>query len=109
MAPPTSAREIFSRNGPSVGPSPVIKAIRAVYLEKLFEGEERDDATIHKSNVFIDSKSVYGTDMRAATANPNIHLQRELLHRIFLSVATSEISSTETSDIMSASTSVSAS
>jgi len=41
----TSAREIFSRNGLSSNATPVMQAIRSIYLQKLLEAELQDQAT----------------------------------------------------------------
>ena len=51
----TSAREIFSRNGPSSNATPVIQAIRSIYLEKLSEVEARDESTKEAMDELKDS------------------------------------------------------
>ena len=51
----TSVREIFSRNGPSSNATPVIQAIRSIYLEKLLEVEARDESTQQAMDELKDS------------------------------------------------------
>ena len=51
----TSAREIFSRNGPSSNATPVIQAIRSINLEKLLEVEARDESTQQAMDELKDS------------------------------------------------------
>jgi len=73
----TSAQQMFSRSGPSKDATPVMKAIRAIYMEKLFEGEERDEAaqqTISELNARI----VELTRELRAEVKEEVELKREI-------------------------------
>ena len=77
MAPSTSAREIFSRKGPSEDATPVMKAIRAIYLEKLFEGEERDEAA-QQDIADLNARIVVLTMKLKAEVQAEVELKREI-------------------------------
>ena len=73
----TSAREIFSRKGPSPKAIPLMHGIRAIYFEKLLEFEARDEATqqvIDELQAHIEQITL----QLDTEANAHIDLKREI-------------------------------
>ena len=73
----TSAHQIFSRSGLSADATPVYKAIRATYLEKLFEGEERDEAA-QQNIAELNARIVELTMELKADVKEEVELKREI-------------------------------